>query len=509
MAKRRNAERRPQPPAAAPEPQLPWLTHRFAAPLLFAAWLLLGLAYVLFGRYIGDEGWYCLASREVWDGRSLYFDVPFTQMPLLPYVYGLFLQVLPARIESGRILSFLFTTSGVWAIWKLCRERYGALAANAVLLFVVVNRTFAFDCTNVKTQALGFALSAWSLLFFSKVSIADKKNVAWGLAAGIFAGLALAERLSLLPLAALLPFGVFLASRKPAAAIAAAMGAWLLPIAIAGWFELKSHESFVFGVYGFHNEFFEKKPLTTRLWAYWGGVIRNYPALIISTLAAIALLVRHRQKDRVFEIFVMLSWALIALLQCTRKTTYPVYQTTITWGSLIAFGYLLQPGNLPRLLSARKIVIAGLALTAAFMPWAEGWLETNPLRNGSGVYRLGRKLASLPGENLFTLDAGLAFTAPEKQLLPGYEMSEFSVYWNAHKLQDEQRAGARKSIRKLLHDLEHIADIAALREMDVKLLKPEIADLLLSIWKNKYVTVEKADYGQFGDTVMLGKRKGQ
>ncbi len=46
------------------------------------------IAFLLYGRLNADEGWYIYASRMVYDGYIPYRDFAFTQMPLLPYVYG-------------------------------------------------------------------------------------------------------------------------------------------------------------------------------------------------------------------------------------------------------------------------------------------------------------------------------------------------------------------------------------------------------------------------------------
>jgi hypothetical protein len=63
-----------------------WKWGTVAGVSLFATF---SLAYFFLGHLNADEGWYLIAAREVYKGRLPYQDFPFTQAPLLPYLYGL------------------------------------------------------------------------------------------------------------------------------------------------------------------------------------------------------------------------------------------------------------------------------------------------------------------------------------------------------------------------------------------------------------------------------------
>src|SRR5437016_4568472 len=75
-------------PAPAPKTR----TERLA---LIPIALLLGVVLLVVSRLRlvdGDEGFYLLAAKSVYHGKVLYRDFFYTQMPLLPYVYGLWMK---------------------------------------------------------------------------------------------------------------------------------------------------------------------------------------------------------------------------------------------------------------------------------------------------------------------------------------------------------------------------------------------------------------------------------
>src|SRR5260370_42211234 len=82
--------------------------------MLLVPVLLLQLAVFLpVARYRlidGDEGFYLMASRLVFEHRVPYRDFFFTQMPLLPYIYGLWMRAIGTSWVSARKLSRRLTT---------------------------------------------------------------------------------------------------------------------------------------------------------------------------------------------------------------------------------------------------------------------------------------------------------------------------------------------------------------------------------------------------------------
>src|SRR5258708_2338211 len=58
----------------------------------------------------GDEGDYMFAARQALEGRVPYVDFLYTQTPLLPYVYGLWMKLFGLNWYAARLLSALFST---------------------------------------------------------------------------------------------------------------------------------------------------------------------------------------------------------------------------------------------------------------------------------------------------------------------------------------------------------------------------------------------------------------
>src|SRR5271169_700175 len=91
------------------------------APVFLA--LLCFFLYVSRHRFIdGDEGFYLLASRLVLAHKTPYLDFFYTQAPLLPYVYAIWMKFVGVTWVSGRTLPALLTTLlGLLMFWHICR----------------------------------------------------------------------------------------------------------------------------------------------------------------------------------------------------------------------------------------------------------------------------------------------------------------------------------------------------------------------------------------------------
>ena len=71
--------------------------------------LLSGIVFLFYGKLNMDESWYLYASKLVYQGRLPYRDFAFTQMPLLPYIYGIPQFVFGQSLLIGRVTSLFFT----------------------------------------------------------------------------------------------------------------------------------------------------------------------------------------------------------------------------------------------------------------------------------------------------------------------------------------------------------------------------------------------------------------
>lgn len=129
------------------------------AKLLLGPILLFQVVFFIFislHRFIdGDEGFYLLASRLVLMHKTPYVDFFYTQAPLLPYVYALWMKCTAVSWTSARVLSALLTALlGSLLYEHVCRETRNCLAGViAVMLFASSTLVFAFYPT-AKTFSL-------------------------------------------------------------------------------------------------------------------------------------------------------------------------------------------------------------------------------------------------------------------------------------------------------------------------------------------------------------------
>ena len=86
----------------------------------------ISIAFIFLGRPNADEGWYLLASKMVLQGQLPYRDFAFTQMPLLPYIYGIPQILFSSSIVIGRVTSVILSLAAftVWLYIAKIKGRY-------------------------------------------------------------------------------------------------------------------------------------------------------------------------------------------------------------------------------------------------------------------------------------------------------------------------------------------------------------------------------------------------
>lgn len=95
-------------------------------------------SFVARHRFIdGDEGFYLLASRLVLEHKAPYMDFFYTQAPLLPYAYALWIKLFGISWFSARSFSAALTTIlGLLICEHVCQEtRRWVAGLAAVVLF--------------------------------------------------------------------------------------------------------------------------------------------------------------------------------------------------------------------------------------------------------------------------------------------------------------------------------------------------------------------------------------
>ena len=142
----------------------PWRVLLVFAVLLY---LLLSLLYLFLGIPNADEGWYLYASRLVYEGQLPYRDFAYSQMPLLPYLYGLPQLLLGPGMYLGRATSVFFSFLALAVCLLAARSRGGQVAAALTALFLLSFTFGVYFDSIVKTYALTALLFALTLLVLS------------------------------------------------------------------------------------------------------------------------------------------------------------------------------------------------------------------------------------------------------------------------------------------------------------------------------------------------------
>ncbi len=169
----------------------PWLAVTIGGISLYVA---LSFLYLLWGKPNADEGWYLYAAKLVLHGQVPYQDFAYTQMPLLPYIYGIPQAILIPSLYLGRATSIFFSVlSLIICIW-IARMYAGEMAGGIVSMLFAAFVYGIYYSSIVKTYAL---VSFFFTLTFLTLSSRVNGNAKYPLAVA-FAICAAMVRLSAL-----------------------------------------------------------------------------------------------------------------------------------------------------------------------------------------------------------------------------------------------------------------------------------------------------------------------
>jgi len=147
----------------------------------------------------GDEGYYASAARLVAEGKAPYADFFYPQMPLLPYVYAPFYNLVGSSLAAMRLLSVALSALALLFWGLFLRARFGDRPMFVIggLLLVALNPYLLSWNVTIKTYALT------NLGVFATLWAVDRgfhsQRLLWFLVAGLTAGLTVEARLLYLP----------------------------------------------------------------------------------------------------------------------------------------------------------------------------------------------------------------------------------------------------------------------------------------------------------------------
>jgi hypothetical protein len=325
-------------------------------------------------------------------------------------------------------------------------------------------------------------------------------------------------RLSLAPLALLLPAFAACAAgeRRPLrAALPAAAGALALPAAVFLGFLALCGDRFVFGIFGFHHAVASRFEIIPQLLEFARtAFVENTGLWTLVVVAGVVALgtgvvvgeMQPRIRPRAFEWLVALAWLSCTAIHAAARPAQRVYQMTLAWAPCLLGAWLWAAvaARFPRW----RVALAGAYVVAAvaWMPWQDGWLHFRQPRTPAAVYEAASVLREgAPGDTLLTFDSGVAFCSPKTALLPGYEMSEFSMVLSSTPDIEAHMRGV--SVAQFMDDLRTRARWIALRDLDIGRLAGATGDAIIGAL-GMYVPVKRVEhYGQLDEELIIARRR--
>ncbi|MFI5052772.1 MAG: hypothetical protein ACHQDE_00295 [Acidimicrobiia bacterium] len=420
--------------------RLTWLLGWFAI-VAVGLYAVVGVVFVVWGRLNGDEGWYLYAARLVYRGQLPYHDFSFTQMPLLPYLYGP-LQLITPSLYTGRVVSLVLGTAAVALCVRVAWREGGRPAAAAVALLCVAAPTAVYNLTLTKTYALvAFFLAALLATLLSP----GRRSITFPLAAAAATGLAL-TRASGVPLSVLVI--AYLLWQAPDRRVRVWVGAIAAAgIAILAGFVLVDFGAARFDLISFHQLLWHGAPTRARWdtivedripeWFgdYWGYLLLSAAAIVaLVTSESLRRYFRSRAGYSILTVGVVLYLA-VQLLAEFAPVEYaaPVIPLVVTIPTILLSRRLLGPlGTRPTFRGAGIAASVGVVALAALTfvhPSAGEYLVDRGAPDSVGV---ANRVAAYvrdhtrPSDEVLALWAQPATLASDRDLVPDTSFGLFS-----------------------------------------------------------------------------------
>jgi hypothetical protein len=442
--------------------------------LLFLPVFLLQAAFFYFvsqHRIIdGDEGFYLLASRLVLQHKTPYLDFFFTQAPLLPYIYALWMKLAGISWFSTRVFSALLTAVLGGVVYDhVCRETGKWIAGlAAVILFCCSSLVFAWFPI-VKTFAL-----ATLFLFLSYVILVRLKpcSPGWLLAlAGVFFALSVDTRSYVAGVAPVFLWWIVRADGRRFARLLWFSAGFVLGIVPSLALFFASPDAYLFNNLGYHavrssrgliGDWRNKAKITWLMFSgsHTGG---QFSVLSACCAAGLVLVPARRRAPALFAFLIAFVLGVICLLPTPSALQY----FSMVMPFLIVAAVCSISGAFARLRSVLAVRVAGaacLVLLAIFIgfgslsfkeylftgdevPGFAGSTEAPnwTLQQVTAVSKALDQIAA-PGEKVVSFWPGYIF-ASWADPYPGFE-NNFGM-WTANRFSPEKR---RKY--HLVHDPE-------------------------------------------------------
>ena len=498
--------------------------------LLLLLYLLFSLFYMFFGSINEDEGWYLYAGKLVYQGKILYSDFSYTQVPLLPYVYGLPQLFFGASLYLGRITSLLLGIMTLFLSIVISNRLAGKLAAVICGAAISLNLFAIYFLTITKTYSLtAFFISVSIFFLVSKIN----KYVKYSLST-IFLCLAAGTRLSAIFAIPILIIYLLIFERENKRFFLLAVGISVVTMAaIFLPFSLRDLELFWYNVVGFHiaryNDPNHLYMIRCKIDAL-SGIVQAFSFMMVAIVSGVVLFFVYnwrRMKESLLNhgIYIYLIGVLLIIFfpHFLSGHSYTEYQIINLPLMAILAGCIYSKYYEKSGTSKGKSVV--LAIICAL-------LLVNLIGHGTHYIDVsGRRLPIdeisriadyidehvTKDEPIFTYHTYLAIQS-QRNVLQGLEMAIFSYYpkWDTQAAQrynvtnneivkeliTSQKAGA-----VILTDFDFRGN--AISVTDKRVQEDNRKEILTLIQEYYYLAKEMGSFGQWRDTVYVYLRKDQ
>lgn len=411
--------------------------------LLLTLLLSYGLAnglVVLLVNVHHDEGWYLYASNLVYQGQRPYRDFAYFQMPLLPYIYGLFQWLAGPSILVGRLTSLLFSLAAAGLSMLIARRLAGGLAAAITLLCLLTAGDFIRVGSYTNNVILGTFFALLGAYFFisskDRALLAPLSAVAWSLAA--------LTRLSFAPAAALSVLLILWQQRRNRGNVGLILIAITAVIGLSSGVELlTAFDEALFNILTAQLDRQNQLIVAASTASVAGpgaifltSLLSYLPALLLAGLIGAFYLGKAasilQRRPTLNILYIALLGPIIYLPNLVPGDVYPTYMASAYPFLALVAGLLMHRAHRIRLISPN--ILAGLAATILLTSGVLSFLYLSLItsRQPSGLAQLQAVThlvheLTLPQSNVLTFETSLAVNA-NRRVTEGTTMSYFSYF---------------------------------------------------------------------------------
>lgn len=486
---------------------------RIATLLGIALYIIGSWIYLELGQANTDEGWYLYASKLVFQGALPYRDFAYTQMPLLPYIYGV-LQIVAPSLLLGRLTS-IFISLGTLGMSVVIARRYAGARAGAIaaLLFAAFTFGIYYDSI-VKTYALvSFFFTA--ALFVLSSNLKDTWKYPLALLYAFAA--ALVRFTALFFLAPILLYVLVAAPRLKTRALMLLESA--AATLVAGFFLLPDWPTAQWNLLDSHLSHWGSSPISDRvkdvLTARLPEIVHNFgPVLVLCAAALYFILLNRDAKSWRRDPAPLLVATVGLILFGASHLANGIWEIEYLAPALIAFlpilAIALSRFYVETESASRAWVPVALIAVIILLPLGESTQHTD-LTGGLPPLAEIDQVAdfvdqnSQPTDKVLTLESLYVAVDANRAVLPGFTLAQFS-------LQDVDTATAQQ-LHVVNYELvsdaikQKAARILVLTDGDLGRLtggdSPDSGDLQFALDQNYYEAETVTDFGQFDETVHI------